>query len=496
MPAFRIDQKDEMDVWNLGFAAAEAAGYSRLSAHNKDVRPLAATAFAAGFMGGAFLGQLPSWIEDAFEPEVLCWIKEGYTKSQKLNGEYIGMPYEANTAGETTQEDRQIEQIIVEGVAITFTTGCNSGPSPEEIVEMITGPLSGEIWRPITYYPGGFVSNLGRVRDWKGFRKTWISPSRSHPSVEVPYGGSKFVHCIVAETWLGPRPEGQVICHKNDNKLDARVVNLRYDTHEENMKDWARNRLNYIKPISKEIPLEIGDPVAKENWQDDWIPIGTILTALQERRRLKIKYEDTWENRTEYVIEPYFINWEHGYILTWCSLRKELQIVYCHAIIKWELLSESFERDPLIKKWWYRLNTKVNKQTLNKKVNRQEIIDFEIQMLSEIGAEEEPDDDALPALPPAELEAHMTGWNLMNEAMELLPTVKSNNLTDYAEAVRLFLLSIERGLTPFSMAVVHRKLGEIYLECKDKKNAISHFENALKWNPKIGVRKKLNQLLP
>jgi hypothetical protein len=242
MSGFRLDQQTEMKVWNLGYAAARAAGYARSPARNKEAQSLAATAFVAGFMGGAFLGQLPTWMEGVFEPEVLCWIKEGYAQSQKLNGEYVGMPYEANTAGDTTCEDREEEKINVQGVTISFSVSYSTGPSPEEIVELVTGPLSDETWRPIIHYPGGFVSNLGRVRDWKGIRKTWISPSHIHPSVEVPYGSSKLVHRVVAETWLGPRPKGLVICHNNDNKLDARVVNLRYDTPEENAKDRARNR--------------------------------------------------------------------------------------------------------------------------------------------------------------------------------------------------------------------------------------------------------------
>ncbi len=240
MPGFRLDQQTEMEVWDLGYAAAEAAGYVRCSTRNKEGKPLAATAFVAGFMAGAFLGELPFWIEGAFEPGVLSWMKEGYAESQKLNGKFVGMPYDANTAGETTGERE--EKIDVQGNTISFSISYSTGPSPEEVVEMVTGPVSGETWRPIIHYPGGFVSNLGRVRDWKGIRKTWISPSHVHPSVEVPYGSSKPVHIIVAETWLGPRPKGLVTCHNNDNKLDARVVNLRYDTPDENAKDRVRNR--------------------------------------------------------------------------------------------------------------------------------------------------------------------------------------------------------------------------------------------------------------
>jgi hypothetical protein len=236
MPAFRLDQQNEMKVWDLGYAAAETAGYLRWSKHKKEARPLAATAFVAGFMGGAFLGQLPSLAEYTFEPEVSRWIREGYAAAQGLNGEYIGMPYEANTADETTSGGVSVCFSISDGIE------ASSEGSEGKVVEMITGLLSEEIWRPVIYYPGGFVSNLGRVRDWKGIRRARMSASHVYPHVEIPYGGSKPIHHVVAETWLGPRPEGLDICHYNDNKLDARVVNLRYDTPAENVKDRFRNQ--------------------------------------------------------------------------------------------------------------------------------------------------------------------------------------------------------------------------------------------------------------
>ena len=84
--------------------------------------------------------------------------------------------------------------------------------------------------------------NARRVRDWKGIRKPRISSSHVYPHVEIPYGGPKMVHEIVAETWLGPRPKGMYICHGNDNKLDARLTNLRYDTPTANILDKIRNR--------------------------------------------------------------------------------------------------------------------------------------------------------------------------------------------------------------------------------------------------------------
>lgn len=233
MPAFRLDQQNEMKIWDVGFAAAETAGYLRSRTKNKVANPLAATAFVAGFMGRAFIGQLPNWIENAFEPEVYGWIMEGCSSSNGLEGHYVGMPYEANLADEFYRGGLTI---------VLAMTGDANATSEEDVVQMVMDTLTGEIWRPVIFYPGAFVSSQGRVRDWKGFRKPRMSRSHVYPHVEIPYGGSKMVHEIVAETWLGQRQKGMYICHNNDNKIDARVANLRYDTPAANIRDKIRNQ--------------------------------------------------------------------------------------------------------------------------------------------------------------------------------------------------------------------------------------------------------------
>lgn len=43
------------------------------------------------------------------------------------------------------------------------------------------------------------------------------------------------VHSIIAETFIGPRPAGAIVEHKNLNKHDNRVVNLEYISQRENV---------------------------------------------------------------------------------------------------------------------------------------------------------------------------------------------------------------------------------------------------------------------
>lgn len=50
-----------------------------------------------------------------------------------------------------------------------------------------------------------------------------------------------FIHTVVLETFVGPCPEGLEACHGNGDPADNRVDNLRWDTHQENMRDAVRH---------------------------------------------------------------------------------------------------------------------------------------------------------------------------------------------------------------------------------------------------------------
>ena len=45
------------------------------------------------------------------------------------------------------------------------------------------------------------------------------------------------IHRLVAETWIGPRPDGMQICHCDGDSFNNDVGNLRYDTPSENYRD-------------------------------------------------------------------------------------------------------------------------------------------------------------------------------------------------------------------------------------------------------------------
>lgn len=107
-----------------------------------------------------------------------------------------------------------------------------------------------EEWRQIPGWPGYLVSDHGRVRSphsWRGQPNRILlgNPSvQGYPTVTLCSAGERRrtrVHVLVAEAFLGPRPEGQVIRHLDGNQLNNRPENLRYGTPGENERDKVRH---------------------------------------------------------------------------------------------------------------------------------------------------------------------------------------------------------------------------------------------------------------
>lgn len=111
-----------------------------------------------------------------------------------------------------------------------------------------------EEWRSIVGYEGQYeVSNLGRVRsldrmDSRGWsRKGKIMKAKcsgGYPQVSLCKNGvpSNFkIHALVAEAFIGPRPVGYEVSHKDNSRDNNRIDNLEYVTHRGNVINSARD---------------------------------------------------------------------------------------------------------------------------------------------------------------------------------------------------------------------------------------------------------------
>ena len=105
--------------------------------------------------------------------------------------------------------------------------------------------MQNETWISHPEYVGYEASSLGRVRshrrnnpkiligglDKDGYQKLIIHQGNNSKPIH------KRASAIIAECWIGPRPNGLMVCHKNGNVADNRPDNLEYKTQKANIHD-------------------------------------------------------------------------------------------------------------------------------------------------------------------------------------------------------------------------------------------------------------------
>jgi hypothetical protein len=114
-----------------------------------------------------------------------------------------------------------------------------------------------ERWAPIFGWTGFYeASDLGNVRSVtrsivcrngvvKQYKGRPLSPvvRSGRPMVTLSRDGedfNQFVHRLVLLAFVGPPPEGTEGCHEHNDAIDNRLVNLRWDTHSNNLLDMQR----------------------------------------------------------------------------------------------------------------------------------------------------------------------------------------------------------------------------------------------------------------
>lgn len=119
---------------------------------------------------------------------------------------------------------------------------------------------SPEVWAPIAGFEGYYeVSTHGRVRRLSrasgAIRR--IHPHRNYGPKQLklventgylyvclwapPKVGRRSVHSLVLETFVGPRPDGYYGCHKDGDRANNHVSNLKWATPTENQADRVKH---------------------------------------------------------------------------------------------------------------------------------------------------------------------------------------------------------------------------------------------------------------
>jgi hypothetical protein len=140
-----------------------------------------------------------------------------------------------------------------------------------------------EIWKPVSGWEGYYeVSDLGNVRSLtrtaecfvrgkvqirvhKGkFLKPGPNPKSGYLMVSFTAPGgvrdSKYVHQMVAQEFLSAANEGEEVCHRDGNRVNNVVSNLRYgtrssnalDRHEHGTMNQARGTNHYFHKLTED----------------------------------------------------------------------------------------------------------------------------------------------------------------------------------------------------------------------------------------------------
>lgn len=140
-------------------------------------------------------------------------------------------------------------------------------------------PLAGEVWKDIPWTGGIYqVSNKGRVRrtrGWSGHEFCFVSTQSIDTSgylrVQFRFQGRLRQirsYRLVAEAFIGPRPRGLQVNHKDGNKSNNTPENLEYVTAAENIRHAFRTGLNKGLP-----PKCIGKGVKPHNCSSQFLGV-------------------------------------------------------------------------------------------------------------------------------------------------------------------------------------------------------------------------------
>ena len=94
-----------------------------------------------------------------------------------------------------------------------------------------------EIWIELVNYPGFSVSDTGLVRRDKDEVILYQGTSSRYAYVGVTLNGKavrRYVHVLVAEAFIGPKPPKHDVNHKDSNRLNNHAANLEYLTRSAN----------------------------------------------------------------------------------------------------------------------------------------------------------------------------------------------------------------------------------------------------------------------
>lgn len=202
-------------------------------------------------------------------------------------------------------------------------------------------------WRPVISYEDYMVNNDGEImrvstgHTFNSHGMTRRKVGKQYKIIHLRKNGkslTKTWHWCVARAWLGPKPKGYCINHKNLNKFDNNPNNLEYITIDENI-DKSIKQGAYTYKHSKNVnkikkDFEQGQSITniarkyKMTWQFAYYIIKGYLWNKDKKKKDKqmALQADTWT--TIPIAKNYEINKDgqirnhRGHILRPCMINK------------------------------------------------------------------------------------------------------------------------------------------------------------------------------
>ncbi len=155
-----------------------------------------------------------------------------------------------------------------------------------------------EIWKDVRGYEGLYeVSNLGRVRSLgrtvpgsygsvRRLKTRFVVGSKSagYRCIHLcdgPRRSQRYVHDLVSEAFIGPRPEGNFyVNHKDGDKLNNELTNLEYCSPTENIVHaFATGLRTDHGECHRWAKLSDADVIWIRVWADEGFPTKVIANA-------------------------------------------------------------------------------------------------------------------------------------------------------------------------------------------------------------------------
>ena len=178
-----------------------------------------------------------------------------------------------------------------------------------------------ERWKPVNGYVGIYeVSSHGRVRSvdrtinysngqirsYKGKVLSTPLSKRGYPHVDLWNRGKnqvRYVHSLVAETFIGSRPEGMEVCHNDGSKTNNHVDNLRYGTSSDNELDKLRHGTHYS---AAKTHCPRGHELFAENIPPSIAKLGKRTCLACARARSRVYHYPELKPQLEAIADSYF----------------------------------------------------------------------------------------------------------------------------------------------------------------------------------------------